>query len=286
MTDMQRASYAEDDEISLLDILVILAESWRLLVFGSLLAGALAGALSFLWPKTFESVAILRISEEEAALIYSAPVLDPLIAKFDLLQDAGGFQEDAREMLKKRLVITADKKTKLTTFTAKAASPEAAQALAKDAISLLFAKQVPKGNEKEMIEKTIAINLQAVDVADDGVDAILRSLKKGQLSDLVQESAIKNLAAINSDIAKRNLENAELAQKLQPRGAEIYVQEPSLPQRKSSPNPGLVVLLTVLTSGFALLLFVFVRKAMQSLGEDPEAASKVAQIKRSLFGDF
>lgn len=143
MTDMQNASYAEDDEISLLDILVVLAESWKLLVFGPLLAGA----LSFLWPKTFESVAILRISEEEAALVHSAPVLDPLVAKFDLLQDAGGVQGDAREALKKRLVITADKKTKLTTLTVKAATPEAAQALAKDAISLLFAELLPKGHD-------------------------------------------------------------------------------------------------------------------------------------------
>ena len=51
MTDMQSASYVKDDEISLLDILVILAESWKLLVFGPLLAGVLASALSFHSPK-------------------------------------------------------------------------------------------------------------------------------------------------------------------------------------------------------------------------------------------
>jgi len=280
MTDKQNESYVEDDEISLLDILVVLAESWKLLVFGPLLAGVLAGALSFLWPKTFESVAILRISEEEAALVHSAPVLDPLIAKFDLLQDAGGVQEDAREALKKRLVITVDKKTKLTTLAVKATSPDAAQALAKDAISLLFAAQLPIGKEKAMIEKTIAINKQAIDVADDAIEAIQRSLKKGQLSDWAQESAIKNLASINSDIAHRNLENAQLAQRLQVRGAEVYVQEPSLPQRKSGPKRSLAVLSAVFASGFVLLLFVFVRKAIASAKQDPELSGKLDLILR------
>lgn len=282
MLDKQSASYVEDDEISLLDILVILAESWKLLVFGPLLVGVLAGALSFLWPKTFESVAILRISEEQAALFYSASVLDPLIAKFDLLQDAGGIQDDARAALIKRLVITADKKTKLTTLTAKATSPEVAQALAKDAINLLFVELLPKGSEKAVIEKTIAINLQAISVADDGIEAIQRSLKKGQLSDLVQESAIKNLATINSDIAIRSLENAKLAQQLQVRGAEVYVQEPSFPQRKSGPKHGIAALAAALAAGFVLLLFVFLRKAWQSAAQDARSASKLAQIKSSL----
>lgn len=129
-----------------------------------------------------------------------------------------------------------------------------------------------------MIEKIIAINLQAIDVANDGIEAIQRSLKKGRLSDLAQESVIKNLASIYSDIAHRNRENAELAQRLQVRGAEVYVQEPSLSHRKSGPKRGLAVLIAVLASGFALLLFVFVRKAWLSALQDVESASKLAQI--------
>jgi uncharacterized protein involved in exopolysaccharide biosynthesis len=72
----QAVNHYEEDEMSLLDILVTLAESWRLLVFGPIIAAVLAGSLSFLWPKTFESVAILRLTEEEVALLHAAPVLD------------------------------------------------------------------------------------------------------------------------------------------------------------------------------------------------------------------
>ena len=74
MTDTQPIPCTfEEDEISLLAILVILAESWRLLVFGPLVAGVLAGGLSFLWPSTYESTTIVRLNEEEAALINAAP---------------------------------------------------------------------------------------------------------------------------------------------------------------------------------------------------------------------
>ena len=278
----QTVSHYEDDEISLLDILVTLAESWRLLVFGPLIAGMLAGGLSFLWPKTFESVAIVRMTEEEVALLHAAPVLDPLIEKFGLLAEADGIVDDARQDLKKRLTFTVDKKTKLATITAKARTPDAAQAMGSSAIAAVLKELQVKGQEKELLEKTIAINNRAIVSAEDAIESIQHSLKRVGASDQAQESAIKNLAAINSDIAKLSQENEQLRQKLEPKGAEVLVQEASLPQRKVSPKRSLVVLLAVLASGFALLIFVFIRKAWASAAQDAESASKLASIKRSL----
>jgi capsular polysaccharide biosynthesis protein len=281
MTEQTIPTY-EDDEISLLDILVTLAESWKLLVFGPLIAGVLAGGLSFLWPKTFESVAIVRLTEEEVALLHAAPVLDPLIEKFGLLAEADGIVDDARQGLKKRLTFTVDKKTKLTTITAKARTPDAAQALGSSAIAVMLKELQVKGQEKALIEKTIAINNRAIASAEDAVESIQRSLKKGVLTDQAQESAIKNLASVNSDIAKRGQENEVLFNKLAPKGPEVFVQEASLPQRKVSPKRSLVVLLAMLASGFALLIFVFIRKAWAQAAQDAESASKLASIRRSL----
>lgn len=272
----------EDDEISLLDILVTMAESWKLLVFGPLIAGVLAGGLSFLWPKTFESVAIVRMTEEEVALLHAAPVLDPLIEKFGLLAEADGIVDDARQDLKKRLTFAVDKKNKLVTITAKARTPDAAQALGSSAIAAVLKELQVKGQEKALLEKTIAINNRAIASAEDAVESIQRSLKKGVLTDQAQESAVKNLAAINSDIAKRSQENEELLNKLAPKGAEVFVQEASLPQRKVSPKRSLVVLFAILASGLALLIFVFIRKAWASAAQDAESASKLVSIKRSL----
>jgi uncharacterized protein involved in exopolysaccharide biosynthesis len=273
---------SEADEYSLLDILVTLAESWKLLVFGPVIAGLLGAGLSFLLPKTYESVAIVRLSEEEVPLLHAAPVLDPLIEKFDLLAEADGVIDDARQGLKKRLTFTVDKKTKLATVTVKARAPDAAQALCSSAIAAVLKELQIKGQEKALIEKTIAINDRAIASAQDAVESIQRSLKRGVLSDQALESATKNLAAINQNIAKYSQENEELIIKLAPRGREVFVQEASLPQRKASPKSGLVVLLAVLASVCALLVWVFLHKAWLQAAENNKSAEKLARIKVAL----
>jgi uncharacterized protein involved in exopolysaccharide biosynthesis len=281
MTEQPIQTY-EEDEISLLDILVTLAESWSLLMFGPLIAGVVAGVLSLAWPKTFESVAIVRLNEEEVAILHAAPVLDPLIEKFGLLAEADGIQDDARQDLKKRLIFAVDKKTKLATITAKARSPDAAQALGASAIAAMLKELQVKGKEKALIENTIAINNRAIANAEDAMESIQHSLKRARASDLAIESVIKNLSVINTDIVKLAQENEELRQKLEFKGAEVFVQEASLPQRKVSPKLGLVVLLAILASGFGLLIFVFIRKAWITAAVDTENANKISLIKKSI----
>jgi capsular polysaccharide biosynthesis protein len=279
MTEQTIPAYG--DEISLLDIVVTFAESWRLMVFGPLVAGVLAGGLSFLLPKTFESVAVVRLTEEEAALLHAAPVLDPLIEKFDLLADAGGITDDARQSLKSRLTYALDKKTKLITITTKGRTPDAAQALGSSAIVFLLKELQIKGQERILLEKTIAINVRAIEVAEDAIESIQRGLRKGGGSDVVQESAIKNLAVINIEIVKKSQENEALRQKLEPKGVDVFVQEFSLPQRKASPKRSSIVLLAVLASGFMLLAFVFIRKAWHSAAQKKDNAQKIALIKKA-----
>ncbi len=280
MTEQPIQTY--DDEISLLDILVTLAESWKLLVCGPLIAGVLAGALSFLWPKTFESVAIVRMTEEEVALLHAAPVLDPLIEKFGLLAEAGGNVDDARQGVKARLTFAVDKRTKLATITAKGRTPEAAQALGSSAIAEVLKELKVKGQEKALLEKTISINNRAIASAEDAIESVQHSLKRAGISDQVQESAIKNLAAINADIAKLSQENEGLRQKLEPKSVEVFVQESTTPQRMASPKISLIILWCFLVSGVLLLMFVFTRKAWQIASQDTGASLKIAIIKRSL----
>jgi uncharacterized protein (DUF3084 family) len=193
--------------------------------------------------------------------------------------------DDARQDLKKRMTFAVDKKTKLATITAKGRTPDTAQSLGSSAIAAVLKELQVKGQEKALIEKTIAINNRAIASAEDAIESIQHSLKRVGASDQAQESAIKNLAAINSDIAKLSQENEQLRQKLEPKGAEVFVQEPSLPQRKVSSKRSLLVLLTVLASGFALLVWVFVHKAWQQAAKETESAEKLARIKAALgFG--
>jgi capsular polysaccharide biosynthesis protein len=275
MTETQATPSCEcDDEISLLDILVILAESWGLLVFGPLVAGLLAGGLSFLWPNTYESVAIVRLTEEEAALFHAAPVLDSLVKKFGYLELADGFHEDARNAVKANLTFAADKKTKLVTATAKGRSPEAAQALGYAAFEALFVELVPKGNEKKAIEQEIAVNTELI---ASGVLYADRSANKQNPANATDATNVTK-----AQIANLKLNNLELSLKLRAKGSEVFVQAPSLPQRKTSPKHRSVVILAALASGFALIVFVFIRNKWRTATLDPKTAGKMAHIRRAL----
>lgn len=268
MIDQTASSY--DDEITLLDILVTLAESWKLLLFGPLITGVLAGSLSFFWPKTYESVAIVRMTEEEVAFLHAATVLDPLIEKFGLLAEAGGIMEEARQGLKSRLIFVVNKNTKLATITAKGRTPEGAQVLGQAVIDMLLIELQPKGKDKELILQEIAINNQLI---ADGVFTFERQNGKPSSNSNSNKEQVANL----------KLNNFKLNLKLQAKGKEVFIQEPSLPQRNVSPKHSMVVLLAILASGTALLIFVFVRKAWVSASQDVESASKIASIKQS-FG--
>jgi capsular polysaccharide biosynthesis protein len=284
MTEQPIQTY-EDDEISLLDILVTLAESWKLLVFGPLIAGVLAGALSFLWPKTYESVAIVRISEAELALLNTVPVLDPLIEKFGLLPQFDGVQDDARQYLAKKLVGQVDKKTGLAIITASANAPERAQELGKAAMEALLTALLPKGKNKDYVEQQILSNERIIASSGDAIEQLQKQISKAGQSDASLDVVMKHYAMLSAEVANKQLKNIELQMSLVVRGDEVYVQQASLPHRKVSPKRSLVVLFAILASGFALLIFVFIRKAWASASQDAESASKMARIKLLLaFG--
>ncbi len=254
-----------DDEISLLDILVTLAEAWRLLIIGPLVVAILAGGVSFLVPKTYESIASLRLNDEEIALLHTAPVLDPLIDKFGFLAKADGVKDDARQLLKQNLSYSIDKKTKLATLVAKGTSPEDAQALGRNAVEVLLIELQPKGQEREAIVQKMALNHQLI---ADGVGTFRRSSNK--------------TSDDKTGIVDPRADNIELSLKLKARGAEVFAQEPSLSSKPVSPKRSLIIVLASLASVFVLLLFVFVRKAWRGAVQDESAAIKIQQIKRSL----
>lgn len=63
-------------------------------------------------------------------------------------------------------------------------------------------------------------------------------------------------------------------------GAVIQVVDAAQPpERKSKPKKGQIAVLATLASGFALLLFVFVRHALRGAAQTPETAEKVLRLR-------
>ncbi len=65
-------------------------------------------------------------------------------------------------------------------------------------------------------------------------------------------------------------------------GAVVQVVDAAQPpERKSKPKKALIAVVATLASGFALLLWVFIRNALQKAGQDPESAAKIRGLTRS-----
>ncbi len=66
-------------------------------------------------------------------------------------------------------------------------------------------------------------------------------------------------------------------------GAVIQVVDLALPpDRKSKPKKALIAVLVTLVSGFALLIFVFVRQVLRNGAQDPETARKLDNLQSAL----
>ncbi len=65
-------------------------------------------------------------------------------------------------------------------------------------------------------------------------------------------------------------------------GAVIQVLDVAqAPERKSKPKKALIATIATLASGFALLLWVFVRQALRNAGQNPESALKMSALRVS-----
>lgn len=65
-------------------------------------------------------------------------------------------------------------------------------------------------------------------------------------------------------------------------GAVIQVLDAAqAPERKSKPKKAMIALVATLATGFALLLFVFIRHALRSAAQDPNSAEKLVLLGRA-----
>jgi uncharacterized protein involved in exopolysaccharide biosynthesis len=65
-------------------------------------------------------------------------------------------------------------------------------------------------------------------------------------------------------------------------GAVIQVLDVAeAPERKAKPKKALIAIIATLVSGFALLLFVFIRQALRHAGQDTESAQKLSALQAS-----
>lgn len=85
--------HAEENEISLLDLLVIVAENLKLLILGPVVVGLLALGIGYALPQSFTSRASLSLGDSGKAveaMMRSPAVLDVVLSQFPASSGGGG----------------------------------------------------------------------------------------------------------------------------------------------------------------------------------------------------
>lgn len=280
----------QDDEISLLDIAVVIAENWMMLVIVPFILGASTYlVLSMTVARPYRSEAILRIDATEAALLQSAMVLDPAMLGSDYLDGYSGSLSRARRMLIDNFLdVTSEPDTGFYRVGVTGETAENANNLLSEIVGSLVAHSAPNPARTALLE----LQRQEAQTALAALEATLARLNRiadGQeIGSGTGTTLLGNLGqsvvTIISEIEQRRMQLFRIEQSLMGTVSENdVVQPPTLPDSAGPRGIGMKAILVTLGSGFLLLILAFVRAGLKTASQDPHQVDKVNRIRRSFW---
>lgn len=288
----------EESEISLLDLLLVVAENIKLLVLGPMLVGLLALGVSYSLPNSYVSQAVIAspnppvptatttptvttptYTPQQTATLMTQPVVFEAAAALynPPLPVAGRVTGMA---LASRTKVTVGKDGLLRVDVA-APTPEQAHALAVALIDAWQKSTVPVGQARQDLEKRLLVAKTGLETST----ALLRKLAatgSTQQDQMTRGATSTNFIAISELQARYIADEIAIFQALQGVPHDVVKQPPTLPTEPVPRKKSLIGVLAALGSGFVLLFFVFMRQAWKNAAADPEAALKQSQLKRAL----
>ena len=279
---VEREMYEEEDEVSLLDLLVVVAENLRLLVLGPVLIGLLALAIGYVLPQSFVSQSILALPTstqtptQAVAVMVSPLVLDPVIEALKLTD--GRSLQVTRNALAKQINANVGKDG-LVRLDVTENSPVAAQNIANAIIDTWLRTTLPTTLDRADLQARLAY----AKVALSSVRALLERLTSESSSNLNKsltrgESGI-SMVAVGELQARYFSEVLTISRTLQGLSRDVIVLSPTLPTEPVAPKKSLIAILAAIGGGFALLLWVFSREAWRRAAQDSQSAKKQSRLR-------
>lgn len=268
------------EEFGFLDLLVTLAENIKLLIIGALLVGLCALGISFVLPQTYQSVAVLQAEQPTASLMFTAAVLDPVIAALGLAKD--DTLENARLKLREQIKTAVGRNDKLLTLTVSDHTAQQAQAMANAVLQQTYQESRPKGNARARLETQLAEAQARLKNAQDASVGVLKRLESNGSGVNGGVELARGYAELLGATGAAQNQVSTLEAQLEGLSEAQLVQSPTLPQKASQPKKGLITIGATLAAGLALLLFVFMRQALRSTAGNSGVTGKLAKIRHSL----
>ena len=268
-----------DDELSLLDIGVVLAENMGLLVAGPIIGGAIALLVTLALPPIYESTSLLRLSETDASVMKSVDVLKPVIDELQLQR--GDPFDTAIKRVSSQITLTFSKKDGLLKFSSQGETPEAAQILNTKVQDSFRRFSLPKGRSLESIEAQLRITQGTLDELGSGAARLGKSLDKVNPG-TEAEAMTRSYVTMIEQRDARQKQLFDLKSALNGLSEEVIIQRATLPTASISSKRLLLTLMAAVLSGFACLLFVFTRNGFRTVKNSPPELRKFQRIQSAL----
>ena len=282
----------DENEISLLDLLLVVAKNLKLLILGPIAMGFLALAFAYTLPQSFTSQAILALPAstststptptpvQATAMMISPVVLDPVIVSLDL---ADGYSiEGARARLLNQIKAVVGKDGLLRLDVTARTSLEA-RAIANAVVDTWLKSTAP--GAQDLADMEVRLTYAKASLA--AVSRLLARLAAGGNSilnkPLTLGDAGTSMVAVGELQARYLADVLTIPRAMQGLSHDVVMQPPTLPAEPNVRKKSLIAVLAALGSGFALLLWVFMRQAWKTAALDPDAADKQAKL-RAVFG--
>lgn len=267
---------AEDDETSLLDLLLVVVQNLRLLLITPLAVGLAALGVTSVLPNTYDS-RVVQMGDMQLVNIYNTVQLrDALMAELKYAQPDEDL-DSARERLAKDLIVSFNSNTKTVFIRARASSPEAALHMANLAVAQASLLNRSRLDDLSRLRAQFDLATKREYEYSKGLERIAQQIEKappGASENILKVQVQMVDASRDAQIALSSLTDAlAKAQRFD------LVQQPTLPTKPVSRKPAMVAAVAALASGFLLLIFVFMRQALRHAETDPDSAQKLAQLR-------
>jgi hypothetical protein len=273
-----------------LDLLVTISENIKLLVLGPLVAGLLALGVAFTLPQSFQSQAMINSGFEVTssdgrtnfsgvrpellvAMAHTSAVLEPVRQQIGFMPEAS--TELALNELRVSIKASLGRADKLVTITVTAPSAEQAQRTNQALLAELFKQSQPRGADLARLNAKLQFEKEALGNALKLEQELIAIIKSGKDSDTTTYVNVSRMKGAHFD-AIQSLES-----QLQGLAETALMQPATLPEKPLSNNKAQLAIVTTFATAFALLLFVFIRKALLSAAANPKTAAKLASIRRA-----
>jgi hypothetical protein len=294
MTDQSDSPMADPFEAHdwrgmVLDCVAYLVEHLKLIVILTLLAGVVAYGLNYSPPKIYTSVAYLgplddSAAKATAALIPSAPVLDPVIAKIPQYQSGYNLEQRRNHLssgLHWQIVKGSDPKSAMYTLRLDDTDPQRAQSLLNAVLDTWLETKRPRPDDATRIQKWLEASL--AEAAD--LSLVIAELKKrpdAMFADGRNGYFPPNIA----DLIKMRTEAAAkivgFTLALRAGSRDLIFGPPSLPEQPNGSSRNIIVALSMAVTFGCLTAFFFLRWSLRLVAEKPAYAPTIARIRRAM----